>query len=366
VKTLYVFDFDDTLAWTDSHVRVFRGGRLHRTLKPHEYAKYQKQPGDEVDYSDFANLIDPEVIELTMDTMLGAYERGDRVMILTARGPSAKRDIHTFLADNGIEIPMEDIVTLNDSNPAAKGEFVARVVAGEEFDSVEFFDDSEANVQAVYDMVGEASPETMVAAHHVVHEKPGVRGSEVLFRKLIREMLLREAKSAMNLVPHSEVVAAIDNALRDERLNIDIPGFRDLMIEIAIVESGMVDGGKLHHNNEMGGDIKGVFQISPIALQQLREPTAVPRTKERLGASKAMSKGWEKQSDSEIFSSLKMQALAACMYALWIYYNLAGEPNLTSRSARASFWDQHYNTKSDVAGTVALFHDRVRELEQKA
>jgi acid phosphatase class B len=195
VKTLYVFDFDDTLAWTDSHVRVFRSGRLHRTLKPHQYAKYQKQPGDEVDYSDFANLIDPEVIELTMDTMMVAYKRGEHVMILTARGPSAKRDIHAFLADNGVDLPMSDIVTLNDSNPAAKGEFVARVVVEEGFDSVEFFDDSESNVQAVYDMVGEVSPETMVAAHHVVHEQPGVKGSDVMFRRLIREILLLRCKN---------------------------------------------------------------------------------------------------------------------------------------------------------------------------
>lgn len=189
MKTLYVFDFDDTLATTDSRVRVFRDGRLHSTLKPHEYATYQKQPEDEVDYSDFANLIDPEAIELTMDTMMSAYERGEHVMILTARGPSAKGDIHAFLADNGIELSMRDIVTLNDSNPAAKGAYVARKVIEAGFDSVEFFDDSAANVRAVYDMVHEVSPATLVASHHVVHEEPGVRGSSVRLKRLIREML---------------------------------------------------------------------------------------------------------------------------------------------------------------------------------
>ena len=191
MKSLYVFDFDDTLAWTSSHVRVRRQGQLHRVLKPHEYAKYQKKPEDEVDYSDFARLIDPEVIELTMDEMQQAYSRGDKVIILTARGPSVKDDIGSFLEMHGVKLKPRDIVTLNNSDPAAKGDYVAQMVAEMGFDHVEFFDDSEANVQAVYDAVSETSPETLIASHHVHHEQPGVRGSEVFFRKLIRELLRR-------------------------------------------------------------------------------------------------------------------------------------------------------------------------------
>lgn len=195
VKSLYVFDFDDTLAWTSSHVRVRRKGQLHRVLKPHEYAKYQKQPEDEVDYSDFARLIDPEVIELTMDEMQQAYSRGDKVIVLTARGPSAKDDIGAFLEMHGVILEPEDIVTLNNSDPAAKGDYVAQMIIEMGFNHVEFFDDSEANVRAVYRAARDAadliSPETLIAAHHVHHEKPGVRGSEVAFRKLIRELLRR-------------------------------------------------------------------------------------------------------------------------------------------------------------------------------
>lgn len=193
---------------------------------------------------------------------------------------------------------------------------------------------------------------------------PDNRKTKSILRRLIRESILHE--STMNLVPHSEVVAAIDNAMRPERLGIPVLGFRDLMIEISIVESGIADGGKLYHNNEMSGDIRGVFQLSPISLSQLRQSNAVPKTKERLDKSAAMQKSWAEQSDSEIFSSIRMQALAACMYALWAYYSLAGEPDLSSQSSRASFWKTYYNTKSDKEGSVALFNDRIRDLKRLA
>lgn len=181
-------------------------------------------------------------------------------------------------------------------------------------------------------------------------------------RSLIREAILLEAD--LNLVPHGEVAAAIDNALSERRLGISIPGFRELMLEIAAVESGLLDGGRLFHNNEMSGDIKGVFQISPIALEQLRIKTTVPQTKARLDKSGAMQKGWANQTDSEIFGSVRMQALASCMYVLWLWYEKANKPALTSRESRANFWKNHYNTSADKQGTVAKYHKQSDMLQR--
>lgn len=185
-----------------------------------------------------------------------------------------------------------------------------------------------------------------------------------LLRSLIRESILQE--STMNLVPHAEVVAAIDNAIRPERLSVSIPYFRELMIETATVESGNMDGGKLYHNNEMQGDVKGVFQLSSIALSQLRKTSVAKITKGKLEASGAMQKKWSEQTDAEIFGSLKMQAIAACMYMMWAYYNLAGEPSLASTSDRANFWETYYNTSADEKGTVAYFTDKLKELSMRA
>lgn len=179
-------------------------------------------------------------------------------------------------------------------------------------------------------------------------------------RLLIREALYES--QSLNLVPHSEVVAAIDNALRSERLDIKIPNFRELMIEISIVESGIADGRQLYHNNEHNGDIQGVFQLGPRALEQLRNDTAIPRTKSKFDSSHATQRPWNQQTDSDIFSSLKLQAMAACMYVLWLYHNVAGEPSLSSLSSRSSFWKTYYNTSSDPDSTVALYQQRVKDL----
>jgi hypothetical protein len=180
-----------------------------------------------------------------------------------------------------------------------------------------------------------------------------------LLRDLIRESLLLESGQFISI---DEVTSAVDNAIRPARLNIDIPGFRELMIEIAVVETGIKDRGALVLRDEKSGGIQGVFQLSPIALRQLREPTAVPQTKERFNKSGASLKNWDKQTDTDIFSSLKMQAIAACMYTLWIYHNLADEPSLSTVRQRAAFWDKYYNTEKDTDGTATLYVKRVKEL----
>ena len=68
------------------------------------------------------------------------------------------------------------------------------------------------------------------------------------------------------MVPHADVLAAIDNALRPDRLGIDDPDFRRLMREIAIIESGYKVGGSIQHKNDLSKAAKGVFQITNIAL----------------------------------------------------------------------------------------------------
>ena len=62
MKKAFVFDFDDTLAFTDAHVLVRRErGReyeWHR-LTPAEFNRYELQDGERFDFSEFNN---PEYI----------------------------------------------------------------------------------------------------------------------------------------------------------------------------------------------------------------------------------------------------------------------------------------------------------------
>jgi len=162
------------------------------------------------------------------------------------------------------------------------------------------------------------------------------------------------------MVPHADVLAAIDNALRPDRLGIDDPGFRRLMREIAIIESGYKVGGSIQHKNDLSKAAKGVFQITNIALDQLREKTTIPKTKAKLDASGAFMNPWEEQTNAEIFGSLKMQAIAAAMYVFYLYIN-RGSPSLSTDKKRAKFWKEWYNTPEDQSATVEKYLNKVRE-----
>ena len=101
-------------------------------------------------------------------------------------------------------------------------------------------------------------------------------------RSLIRENIFLLLEAAEGFYSNSELNSKIDSVLGPEYTNIDslnISGFKSLMKEIAIVESGYVSSGKIMNDNEMSGDIKGVFQLSPIALKDLRRDNVVPSTK---------------------------------------------------------------------------------------
>jgi hypothetical protein len=179
-------------------------------------------------------------------------------------------------------------------------------------------------------------------------------------RVLIRETLLQESE---NLVSHDVVVAAIDNAIRPERLDITIKNFRILMIEIAIAESAR-DPGK--HTNEMSGDIKGVFQISDVAIEQTQKPEILPRTKKKLNGSGALVEPWDDQKNENIFVNLKMQAMAACLYTLYLYYERANKPSLETIEDRAAFWKKYYNTAADKDGTVEHYISAVNKFKSSA
>jgi len=182
------------------------------------------------------------------------------------------------------------------------------------------------------------------------------RNMKNLIRSLIQETILLEDDG--NLASQQDVVAAIDNALRPERLGITITGFRDLMIEIAIAESARGVG---KHTNEMNGTYKGVFQLSDEAVKETQRDEILRKTKARLDSSRALMEPWKKQEMSSVFESIKMQALAASLYALYAYYEFANEPSLATIVDRATFWKKYYNTNEDPDSTVEHYLDSSRK-----
>jgi hypothetical protein len=167
VNKLRVFDFDDTLVKTHSRVHVKKANGDELWLTPAEYAVYDKETGDEFDYSDFSNVIKPEAIHWTQNILQKVVsKRGpSAAAILTARGLSAKPAIRDYLESIGInDIEIE---TLGDSNPQLKADWIYKKAQSGEYSEIEFFDDSIKNIKAVRNLP--EVPGVIIIARTVIH-----------------------------------------------------------------------------------------------------------------------------------------------------------------------------------------------------
>ena len=150
---LRVFDMDDTLLTTSSMVIVRDdSGNEIKKLTPAEYATYDEQPGENMDYEEFKTLKDPTPIEHAMQSFKKIYDKGlgehRKLAILTARGQDAQSEIKMFLKKMNLEPSKIEIVTVGDSDPLKKKEWIiSQIVAG--YNDIAFFDDSGKNRQAV-------------------------------------------------------------------------------------------------------------------------------------------------------------------------------------------------------------------------
>jgi len=68
---LNIYDFDSTLAFTKEKVSIVdsRGKEIMK-LTPHEYAEYEKKPGEKADYKDFKRVTNAQVNKPVFDHFL--------------------------------------------------------------------------------------------------------------------------------------------------------------------------------------------------------------------------------------------------------------------------------------------------------
>jgi hypothetical protein len=146
VKKLRIFDFDDTLVKSNSRVKLIDKNGKEKWLTPGEYAIYQKQPGDEFDYSEFKQVIEPEEIKALTKVLRNFYHAGGdrRITILTARGVA--EPIQDFLKTIGIQ--NVDIVAVDSSDPKKKSDWIEDKIS-QGYNDIFFIDDSPKNVEAV-------------------------------------------------------------------------------------------------------------------------------------------------------------------------------------------------------------------------
>ena len=141
-RMLSIFDFDDTLAKSDSWVYVMLNGKEVDKL---DLAVHKLKDGEEYDFRDFdRKLRNPKIIKKNVDLLRKQLEKGGRkVTILTARRLGAP--INHFFRTIGIN---PYVVPLGSANPQDKADWIeAEILKG--YDPIYFMDDSPKNIKAV-------------------------------------------------------------------------------------------------------------------------------------------------------------------------------------------------------------------------
>jgi phosphoglycolate phosphatase-like HAD superfamily hydrolase len=157
----YIFDFDDTLVKTDAKIHIYKDGRRIKSITPEEYNNYKLQKGETQDVRDF---VDPRIIMKArpfkmwpalrnIDSARKMGRSSSDIFILTARSPAARVPIHNFLTKNGIDIPLENVITIgfDDGRPhdAAKAKEEVIRELKDRYPDIMFYDDSEKNIELV-------------------------------------------------------------------------------------------------------------------------------------------------------------------------------------------------------------------------
>ena len=148
-----IFDFDDTLAITECKTIVIKGDGSKIELTPAQFSLYDKEEGDEFDFTQFNKCIKARPIDKNMYRALMAHaEHGPNgIMILTARAQISAPYIIRFLKKHnltGIKV-----FGLGSPNPHHKSLFIMDLIrAHPEIKEIYFIDDSYKNINAVDDI----------------------------------------------------------------------------------------------------------------------------------------------------------------------------------------------------------------------
>jgi len=154
VKKIRVFDFDDTLARSNSQVLYEMPdgttGKLNATQFAEKAGELEAQ-GAEFDFSEFSKVIDGKrgPVFKAIENII-AKRGAEDVFILTARPADAAGPIKEFMDALGVNLPIENIVGLGDGKAEAKARWMT-AKAAEGYNDFFFVDDAYKNVKAVQD-----------------------------------------------------------------------------------------------------------------------------------------------------------------------------------------------------------------------
>ena len=151
-KGISIFDFDDTLAITDSKVIVNLKDGTQVKWTPAEFAKEAENSADLVESYDFSEFNEvkggkPGPLLKRALELQKKFGNND-IHVLTARPQESALAIQIFLKGVGLDVKIENITGLEDGSSLAKADFVVQRAA-EGYNDFYFADDQIANVEAV-------------------------------------------------------------------------------------------------------------------------------------------------------------------------------------------------------------------------
>tara|TARA_R110002020_G_scaffold370867_1_gene582507 strand:+ start:1 stop:4674 length:4674 start_codon:yes stop_codon:yes gene_type:complete len=158
VKTDNIKMNDPMPASLTTKLDKFTKGYIKSRLTAEEFAIEGSsilEQGGKFDFAEFDVVTEGEKGPLFGKAMARAKKFGNKdQFILTARPHASKQHIHDFLKSQGLNIPLENVITLENSTSEAKALWIAEKV-GQGYNSIYFADDALQNVQAVDNMLAQ-------------------------------------------------------------------------------------------------------------------------------------------------------------------------------------------------------------------
>ena len=152
-KKIRVFDFDDTIARSNSKVLYTMPDGTTGKLNATEFAargEELKNQGAEYDFSEFSKVVEGKPGPLFSVAQRISKARGNEdLYILTARPADSKFAIKEFLDALGLNFKLDNIIGLGDSTAKAKADWMLQKAEKDGFNDFYFADDAIKNVKAV-------------------------------------------------------------------------------------------------------------------------------------------------------------------------------------------------------------------------
>jgi len=208
VRTLNVWDIDDTLGQTSAKVNIKKDGKVIKTLAPGEYNNYKLDKGEELDFSQFRS---GKIFRDTFKPISNVLDRAKSIVwnqsensnsiIITARADfddhkeflEAFRD-HGFPIDHVYVERSGNLSKLKPSSPAHinKGVILKKYLSTGKWDRVRMWDDHEKNLEMLF-KVAAMYPEVEAIGYLVKDGKV----SKYTSKKAIAEEVITAAKRAL-------------------------------------------------------------------------------------------------------------------------------------------------------------------------